>query len=521
MLAEIEAGTATLADLLLLAEISSAHVDLSGSEAACEKVLSAAEEARDLGLLHRARVLRADLDRRRGIYGPAAQAVREALLWAEGTGDDLVTARCHRVWASLLRTLGDLNGGLEEAVLAVRLFPEGGPAVLRDYHVVGLATLLDESGSNGEAMRLLEELLESAIHRLDWELAVIVLNNIAYSHYERGQVEEASRHTDQILEIAALHQIPLDGMELDTVARVQLLRGDPGAAVSTLLPLVDQGGTSHLNERSSWADCMLTYVEALRVLGRVDEAQQVLDQVRDFCDSMGLAGQRVQVHLAQAELLAGSGRWQEAYEEHRVFHTESEALRSARREQRAHLMEAILQLEQARRETSHYRRLATEDELTGLPNRRRMNRELERLCIEASRRAPLSIALVDVDHFKRINDEHSHGVGDLVLVEVARLLENARPTGSIVGRLGGDEFTVLLPRTDADQAAAVAEDLRRIVAEHSWDSLGGPDGVSLTIGTATSTGALGRSELLALADQRLYAGKRMGRNRVVGEPEED
>ncbi len=106
-------------------------------------------------------------------------------------------------------------------------------------------------------------------------------------------------------------------------------------------------------------------------------------------------------------------------------------------------------------------------------------------------------------------------------MEVARLLENARPTGSIVGRLGGDEFTVLLPRTDADQAAAVAEDLRRIVAEHSWDSLGGPDGVSLTIGTATSTGALGRSELLALADQRLYAGKRMGRNRVVGEPEED
>jgi diguanylate cyclase (GGDEF)-like protein/PAS domain S-box-containing protein len=165
--------------------------------------------------------------------------------------------------------------------------------------------------------------------------------------------------------------------------------------------------------------------------------------------------------------------------------------------------------------------LAIRDELTGLFNRR----ELVRLFIEEAARASrfkhrLSLVLIDVDHFKRVNDTYGHAAGDEVLRHLGRLLpENLRSIDR-AARLGGEEFALLLPETDLAGAAVVAERLRRRVAEAPLDitSSGALLQVRLTIsaGVAGGPGPTGSfSEMMTEADRALYRAKHSGRNRVV------
>jgi len=324
------------------------------ARAVAEPAAAAVRTAAALGdevLEWRARLLVADVDRRLGQLEAAARGARDGLAWAQSHDQDLVRARAHRVWSSLLRTVGDLPGALEHAVLAVRWFPEDA-APVRAHHLVGLATVLDESGSTTEALRHYREILDRATAREDWALALLVLNNLAYSEFERGDAVAASEHTARMEEIARRAHVDLDGMELDTVARVQLLLDRPDDAARTLQAVIGDGRSEGLNERTSWADCLLTAVEVHRRLGRDADAQAALDQARRFCETFGLDGHLVQVRLAQAELHARAGRWREAYEEHCRYHAAGEALRSLRREQQAQLMGVMLQVDEARRSSS-------------------------------------------------------------------------------------------------------------------------------------------------------------------------
>jgi two-component system, cell cycle response regulator len=121
---------------------------------------------------------------------------------------------------------------------------------------------------------------------------------------------------------------------------------------------------------------------------------------------------------------------------------------------------------------------------------------------------PLSVAIVDVDHFKAINDTRGHAEGDQVLVAVARALREHLRAEDQLGRLGGEEFLVVLPDTDPEAAVAAAEKLRASVAE---------TGVTVSIGWAAWEGE-SPEELVRRADDALYAAKAAGRDRAVGAP---
>ena len=171
-------------------------------------------------------------------------------------------------------------------------------------------------------------------------------------------------------------------------------------------------------------------------------------------------------------------------------------------------------LEQKVEETQ---RLAVTDELTGLANRRKFGEELARE-LERSRRFGLELCLVmlDIDHFKRINDTRGHPVGDQVLVGIARALRGSLRNIDLACRYGGEEFALLLPATPGNDAVRVAERVRAAVADRPL----GPDGdlhVTLSAGVATypSDGATA-AELIQISDMRLYAAKQGGRNRVMG-----
>ena len=165
-------------------------------------------------------------------------------------------------------------------------------------------------------------------------------------------------------------------------------------------------------------------------------------------------------------------------------------------------------------------RIGRTDVLTGLHNRRHLQEHLESLCSAARRHGlPLTVLLVDVDHFKAVNDRLGHGAGDAALRAVAARLADTVRTEDLVGRWGGEEFLVLAPLTGVPAGRRLAERLRAAVCRSplTWD--GTPLTLSVSIGGAISTGGDGAvpERLLRLADENLYAAKSGGRDRCVVE----
>ena len=183
------------------------------------------------------------------------------------------------------------------------------------------------------------------------------------------------------------------------------------------------------------------------------------------------------------------------------------------------------ELERANRElvsaNSRLAELAAHDALTGLYNRRHFY-EVLRTEFQRSRRhhRPLAVLMVDIDHFKEINDDYGHLEGDRVLTEMGGVLEGVLRQSDVVARYGGDEFAVILTETDERSAGMVAEKLRDRVSE--WRFAGGDvrGGLTVSIGVAGLDQTLMSEDgLMRLTDGALYRAKAGGRNRVECAPE--
>ena len=163
-------------------------------------------------------------------------------------------------------------------------------------------------------------------------------------------------------------------------------------------------------------------------------------------------------------------------------------------------------------------KLATTDGLTGLVNRRTFDAQLRARLREAQRyKRPLSLLLLDIDHFKKVNDTHGHPAGDAVLCGVARLAQAKARETDLVARYGGEEMALVLPETDARGALVIAERIRAAVAAARHPTEQGALDVTVSVGVATWPGAGDDPEaLLEQADKALYRAKQSGRNRVEG-----
>lgn len=163
--------------------------------------------------------------------------------------------------------------------------------------------------------------------------------------------------------------------------------------------------------------------------------------------------------------------------------------------------------------------LATTDPLTGVYNRRRFLElgEYERTR-ELRNRRGLSLLALDIDHFKRVNDVHGHGVGDETLVSFVQACSTCLRAMDTLGRTGGEEFAVLLPETPLADACAVAERMRETVADCAMNGAHGTFQVTVSIGAAELREGESFDELSARADLQLYGAKHAGRDRVHGGP---
>jgi diguanylate cyclase (GGDEF)-like protein len=242
--------------------------------------------------------------------------------------------------------------------------------------------------------------------------------------------------------------------------------------------LVDASGAfAATADRRRFRQCLLELGQATAAMGRPAEALYWLDAYR-----------------------ADTGR---AHARSRALWAETFVRRSRLRE--------------VERQAAVLRQHALEDPLTGLGNRRSAERRLAGL---RPGTGPLSLAVVDVDRFKEVNDDTSHSHGDEVLRRVAALLREHSRAGDEVYRWAGDEFLVVLPEATPAQALAAAERLRAAVAEADWGDLPLSESITVSIGVATAPAAddraapVGWRSLFDTADLHLFSAKRGGRNRV-------
>jgi diguanylate cyclase (GGDEF)-like protein len=164
----------------------------------------------------------------------------------------------------------------------------------------------------------------------------------------------------------------------------------------------------------------------------------------------------------------------------------------------------------------HFERVAMVDGLTELPNRRGLDDTFSRQLTRTLRgQQPVSLLMVDVDHFKRLNDTHGHLIGDDVLRRVARILRQSVRPQDLVARYGGEEFALLLPNTDAEAAVAIANRLRSAIANpDSEEQSRHLPTATVSIGVAFAESAVSLSELMSQSDAAMYRAKQGGRNRV-------
>jgi diguanylate cyclase (GGDEF)-like protein len=225
------------------------------------------------------------------------------------------------------------------------------------------------------------------------------------------------------------------------------------------------------------------------------------------------------LHLMQqlAQQVAPAAADARAFEELEEYRQSLESKVAARthelekaNDEKARLIELL------REKSLKLERESQEDALTGLANRRGFN---ERLAaeVEVAHAAgqPLSVAIADLDHFKKINDRLGHMVGDKALSEIALLMRRACRPSDLVARIGGEEFALVLPGMSREGGLDFCERLRRAVEEHPWSRIHPQLKVTLSIGLAEGDGTGAMEELVQTADEKMYRAKSAGRNQVV------
>jgi len=315
------------------------------------------------------------------------------------------------------------------------------------------------------------------------------------------------------------------------IATYSLRIGDAATAKAALAEYAGAPGEPTLRCSSHY---QTTQAGVLAAEGRLEEARAVLERCAADLANTDYLEMELTCYGDLASVLERLGRYQEALAAFRQYHavfvrqcsegaqrlarvaayeSHARALRDAVGRAQSLAANLVRSNTALAREAERLLRASLEDSLTGLPNRRRLEMALRDL---AKTDAPFACAMLDVDHFKQINDQFSHVVGDCVLREIGAVFSGAARQNDLVVRFGGEEFAFVLDTADAGAVHQICERLRSHVAEHAWQSIQPGLAVTVSIGIALSTEVAGPEEVLKLADSRLYAAKHAGRNRVIG-----
>lgn len=506
-------------------------------EQAFERALEAAEAALDGAepeLAHEARHVAVQA----AYYlGRREDALRHALAQVEiaaDLGDADREVRAHNDLAAVYGSGGINDKAVEHLWKALeRLGPRGGAVAAGPLNNLG--NVYVGMSRPDEARSLFERAAAAWAEAGDPAHEAMARANVGRAHVAAGRPEEAVPELDAALD--AFERLERLGDVAATHAKLGVAHGVAGRphrarpAFERALELHAQGHGRHVE-----LDTRHWFGRWLLNEGAFEEAQVHLERAEALAgrETSFLARSGVLEDLARA--YEGQGRhregmavlWRHLRARELVTHEGADLrarLRLMELEIGAHdegdvaQMRAV-ELERANRElrlqAQRLEQLSTTDELTGLRNRRALDHRLGEEAARAMRYVrPLVLALMDLDGFKAVNDRYTHEVGDDVLRETGRLLASRLRASDVAARWGGEEFALLLPDTELEDAVRLLEGLREQLSGHGWDDLREGLAVTVSIGAAALEEVDELEDLLRLADRRLYAAKEGGRDRIV------
>jgi diguanylate cyclase (GGDEF)-like protein len=450
--------------------------------------------------------------------------------------------------------LGQPDAALAWANRALELAQKTADPDLLAEALSACGVALSRSGQTERGLQLYEQALPLFLARGATRNAVSVLNNLGINLKNLGRPQESLARFEQALALCEAQGLP----DLGSVLRSNL--PEPLLQLGRLAEARSAGERAvhelqHQGHRPGEASARRALGRVLLEAGESEAARQQFEGALALYQGLGDRIEEARIAQQLAQLHKAAGRFEQALQQLERAHELERALfnadferrlsaqavgtelaaaqhdasqeRSRRREMeqaQLELMRLNEKLQSADREKSRLLvRLAQEsrtDALTGLANRRRAD---ERLADEWQRlrRHPgsrLSVALLDIDHFKQVNDRFGHALGDAVLRRLAELLAAQVRAGDLLARWGGEEFCAVFTDTEAAAALTACQHWRAAVQAHDWGSLQPGLSLSVSLGLADAREANDVADLLARADARLYEAKQQGRNRVVGPP---
>ena len=455
----------------------------------------------------------------RQINGDSMRALEIAAgarrLWL-ALGDAGEAARAGATMSQCMTYAGMTDDALTVALAAAE---EAAAAGAGDVSLLALnarAMALVNGGELEEAVRLFQQLAADAAD--DRIYGAIAANNLCHTYLE--QYARASAPDPEVLDRAlaqGLESIELaSAMDfswclrgaLDNTARVLAERGAFADAERMLVQSAAVPGEPGL------------FMEMSREIARAEVAFRKGDYAAARLFLLALRGRAldnldsdtaIRAGLRLAEACAALGDFAAAYDAYRLYHDHFIARAGNEARWRGRVTEIMLEADHLRAEARRLAEDVVHDPLTGLANRRGL--EARRAALEAG---PYAVALFDLDHFKRVNDDFSHAVGDAVLRQVAALVRPGPASTTFAVRLGGEEFALVAPGLDELAMLALAERLRARIAAHDWSAIAEGLAITASFGVAATRGApLAAS--LAAADRALYEAKGRGRNVVVAD----
>ena len=512
--------------------------ELRGQDAA--RALGIACDAHDLALILRDDRGRADSLQIAGVCLTRLGRLKDALVYltdalrlAQATQERRIEAACQNNIGIVHYQLGDFANALEHYTRHHELCE-----ALQDSGA--LPTALNNIGTVhaelGEYETALERHLAAA--RLALELgddrnAAIALSNAGREQHHLGRDDEA---LDTLQDALTCAHRTTDRQViphiLANLADALLATGRADEALAYYELAVQSA--AQLGDRSREADGKLQLGQALLRLDRLDDAETYLNEALELAVDTSSLKTACGVHEALARLCEAREDYAGALRHHREYHRLDKDITGETVRTRIQTLLTRLDVEQARRENEELRRAdqekaellrqlrtqsralereAQEDPLTRLHNRRSLERYLHTAFHKARAGGEtLALVMLDIDHFKSINDRFTHLTGDEVLQELALLLKQHCRKGDFVARYGGEEFAVLLPHADAREAHAACEKLRLAVQNYDWARVHPDLSVTISLGAADTRTTESVQDLMRQADARLYDAKRAGRN---------
>jgi diguanylate cyclase (GGDEF)-like protein len=486
------------------------YMALEGIADHAAEIAQAARDEDDTLGTARAELVRSDAIGRGGELERALELQQTIAVAAHG--DRAVRARAGFVLASTFFRLGMWAEAQDAVHDGVRLLDDDCPPHWGAEHYMALALYTSYDRAGPADWELFEEALRRARLGDQPILLLAVLNKYVWaSQNDPGMQDRADEMTDELEMLLERGPSRPPAAMLDTIAWIRLSQG----RIDDADRLLERALSSPQTEPNDDAALLAHLATVRHRQGRLAEAAEFLETARVVALRARTPTLAVEALRHLAAIDADRGDYRRAYRRLSRFLTEQSDVGRAEAEHQATILQSVYGRHAERDQRLYYQELAMRDPLTRLFNRRHVERELPVLL----RDGHVAVAMIDIDRFKQINDEHSHETGDKILVQLAALLQQhavAMAPDGFAARLGGEEFLLVAPVTALPAAAATSlEQLRARIATHRWGAVPTSLQPTISIGLAIAQNpGLEASVVLAQADHLLYLAKRSGRNRV-------